>query len=304
MKIGNTPLVKLQHFGTDPAIYAKLEWENPFGSVKDRAAYFMLKKAQEQGIISQRKVMEATSGNTGVALAGFCRSMGLEFTAVIPDRVSPDVKERIEKLGGKTIIIKEGTFPGEGGGTAQAIRYVKENSDGYFVPNQFENEANYEAHYNGTGPEIWDKIDVQYFVAGIGTGGTVTGAGKYLSERGARVIAVEPKRSFKVPGLRNIEDSGISPLLQRHFDVIDELVKIDAEALSLVEYVMRNEGLFIGISSAAALAATIKLLKGKKGNAVVIFPDSGWNYASFYEKVGLNLSNLQSVTPKNLLAGV
>ncbi|MGC8601049.1 MAG: pyridoxal-phosphate dependent enzyme [Thermoprotei archaeon] len=290
LKVGNTRLVRLRSLGDKPEIYAKLEWENPFGSVKDRAAYFMLKKALTEGRLSSKRVMEATSGNTGVALAGMCKFLGLEFTAVVPERVSPDVRMKIESLGGHVIIVKEGTYPNEGEGTSQAIRYVKENSSGYFVPNQFENEANFEAHYFGTGPEIWREIEVDYFVAGMGTGGTITGAGKYMSEKGAEVIGVEPKRSFRVPGLRNIEANGMSPLLERRFDVVDYVVKVDSSAVNLVTQIAETEGLFIGISSAAALAGALKLLKGKPGRAVVIFPDSGWNYIAVYEKMGIKIS--------------
>ncbi len=289
VKVGNTRLIRLASFGDEPEIYAKLEWENPFGSVKDRAAYFMLNKAVAEGRLFSKKVMEATSGNTGVALAGMCRLLGLEFTAVVPERVSPDVKAKIEGLGGRVIVVKEGTYPDEGEGTSQAARYVKENSKGYFVPNQFENEANFEAHYVGTGPEIWRDVEVNYFVAGMGTGGTITGAGKYLSERGVEVIGVEPKRSFRVPGLRNVEANGMSPLLERHFDVVDYVVKVDSSAFNLVKEVAETEGLFIGISSAAALAGALRLLKGKRGRAAVVFPDSGWNYLTTYEKMGINV---------------
>ncbi|WP_449461709.1 PLP-dependent cysteine synthase family protein [Tardisphaera miroshnichenkoae] len=291
IKVGNTRLVKLTSFGDEPEIYAKLEWENPFGSVKDRAAYFMLSRAMTEGRLSSKKVMEATSGNTGVALAGMCRLLGLDFTAVVPERVSPDVKAKIEGLGGHVIVVKEGMYPDEGEGTSQAARYVKENSKGYFVPNQFENEANFEAHYVGTGPEIWRDVEVDYLVAGMGTGGTITGAGKYLSEKAAQVIGVEPKRSFRVPGLRNVEANGMSPLLERHFDVVDFVVKADSSAINLVTQVAEREGLFIGMSSAAALAGTLKLLKGRRGKAAVIFPDSGWNYITTYEKMGIKVND-------------
>jgi len=297
LRVGGTRLVRLRSFGDEPAVYAKLEWENPFGSVKDRAAYSMLNKAERDGQLSYGKVMEATSGNTGVALAGMCKEMGLEFTAVVPQRVSPDVKKKIEALGGGVIVVEEGTYPDEGEGTMQALRYVKEHSKGYFVPNQFENEANFEAHFKGTGPEVWSEVEVDFFVAGVGTGGTVCGAGKYLSDRGAKVIGVEPKKAFKVPGLRNVESSGMSPLLQRHFDVIDSFVKVNSDAMGLVEAVLQREGLFIGVSSAAALAAALRELKGKRGNAVVIFPDSGWNYLSLYEKMGVNLGEFISSGP-------
>ncbi|MFQ1021315.1 pyridoxal-phosphate dependent enzyme [Tardisphaera saccharovorans] len=290
IKVGDTRLVRLRSFGDKPEIYAKLEWENPFGSVKDRAAYFMLSRAVAEGRLSSKKVMEATSGNTGVALAGMCRLLGLDFTAVVPERVSPNVKAKIEGLGGHIIVVKEGTYPDEGEGTSQAVRYVKENSKNYFVPNQFENEANFEAHYAGTGPEIWRDVEVNYLVAGMGTGGTITGAGKYLSERGAEVIGVEPKRSFRVPGLRNVEANGMSPLLERHFDVVDYVVKVDSDAINLVREVLEREGLFIGMSSAAALAGALKLLKGKPKRAAVIFPDSGWNYITTYEKMGINVN--------------
>jgi len=291
LKVGNTPLIKLKNIESNELeIYAKLEWENPFGSIKDRAAFKMIEVAEKEGLLKENmSIIEPTSGNTGIALAGIAKAMGYNFTAVVPQVISEETKETIRYLDAEIIETPDDYCPRVGKGTDQCIMLakslVKKYPNLYFMPNQYENEANFLAHYEHTGPEIWEqtKGEITHFITGIGTGGTITGVGKFLKERKeVKVIAVQPQRNHHVQGLRNLEESGIPDLLLRRIDVIDDWLTVsDEEAFNAVKLLKERENMIVGPSSGAVLAAALKLANlGEKGKAVLIFADDGIKYFS------------------------
>ena len=269
LKVGNTPLIRLKNLEKgNLKLYAKLEYYNPFGSVKDRAVYKMIMKAEEEGKLKEGiSIIEPTSGNTGIAMACIAKALWYDFTAVVPQAISEETKELIRYVGAELIETPDDLCPRVGKGTDQCIvlarSIVKKYPDKYFMPNQYENEANFLAHYEGTGPEIWNdtKGEVTHFISGIGTGGTITGAGLYLKERSkVKVIAVQPQRNHHIQGLRNLEESGIPDVLMRRIDVIDEWITVsDEEAFEAVKLAYEKEKLLIGPSSGAVLAAAMKI---------------------------------------------
>jgi cysteine synthase B len=217
-KIGNTPLIELSSFSTENVkLFAKLEWYNPFGSVKDRAAYWMIKDAERKSLIKKDKsiIIEPTSGNTGIALTGISSSMGYKVEIVIPEKVSAETKSILKKLGATIHETSDDLCPRVGAGTDQSIALAKAIStprpDIYYMPNQYENDANYLAHYEGTGPELWEQTNgkLTHFLTGCGTGGTITGTGFYLKEKNPniKVVAVQAQKNHLLQGLRNFEES-------------------------------------------------------------------------------------------------
>src|SRR5919107_4091337 len=191
-QVGRTPLIELTSFSTKHIrFYAKLEWYNPFGSVKDRAAYWMIKNAEEKKILRKDKsiIIEPTSGNTGIALAGIASSLGYKVEIVIPEKVSNETKEILRKLGATLHETSDDLCPRVGAGTDQSIALAyaisKPRPDTYYMPNQYENDSNFLSHYQSTGPEIWNQTQgkVTHFFTGCGTGGTITGIGTYLKEK-------------------------------------------------------------------------------------------------------------------------
>ncbi|GBC74841.1 Cysteine synthase B [archaeon HR06] len=296
LKVGNTPLLELKNYSNGVKIYAKLEWYNPFGSVKDRPAYWMIEDAEKKGKINKGKtiLIEPTSGNTGIALAGIAKSLGYEVEIVVPERVSPETKSLAKALGAKVLEVEDDLCPKVGKGTDQSIALaqaiIKGHPNKYFMPNQYENEANFLSHYEGTGPEIWRDLKgkVTHFIAGIGTGGTITGVGKFLKERNdkIKIIAVEPEKNHNLQGLRNLEESSMPKVLERRKEVVDEWIRVsDKEAFSMVREVYYKERLLVGPSSGAVLAAALKVKeKIKEGNLVIIFADDGRKYKSVYER--------------------
>lgn len=293
--IGNTPLVELSNlqkkFNLKARVFAKFEALNPSGSVKDRAALYMIKEALASGKINKdTKIYEPTSGNTGIGLALVCANLGLDVTLVLPETMSVERRNILRAYGAK-LVLTEGA-KGMKGAIEKATELAAA-SDNTFIPQQFENEANVKAHYETTGPEIWNDTDgkVDIFVASVGSGGTVSGTGKYLKEKnsGIRVYGVEAAASPVLNGgnagphkIQGISAGFIPKIYDK--SVVDEVIDItDEEAFDNGRTLAQSEGLFIGISSGAAISAAIKLAQkdeNKDKIIVVILPDSGDRYLS------------------------
>ena len=293
--IGKTPLLELTHiekkFGLKARILAKLEYFNPAGSVKDRVARAMIDDAEAKGILKPGSVIiEPTSGNTGIGLASVAAARGYRIIIVMPETMSVE-RRQIMKAYGAELVLTEGA-KGMKGAIAKADELAREIPDS-FVPGQFVNPANPKAHFETTGPEIWDDTDgqVDWFVAGVGTGGTVTGVGQYLKSRNpaVRVAAVEPKSSAVlstgVAGSHKIQGIGagfVPDVLDTR--VYDEIIPVENDdAFRLGKEMGRSEGVLVGISSGAALWAAIELAKrpeNKGKSIVVLLPDTGDRYLS------------------------
>ena len=293
--IGKTPLLELTHiekkFGLKAKILAKLEYFNPAGSVKDRVARAMIDDAEAKGILKPGSVIiEPTSGNTGIGLASVAAARGYRIIIVMPETMSVE-RRQIMKAYGAELVLTEGA-KGMKGAIAKADELAREIPDS-FVPGQFVNPANPKAHFETTGPEIWEDTDgqVDWFVAGVGTGGTVTGVGQYLKSRNPamKVAAVEPKSSAVlstgVAGSHKIQGIGagfVPDVLDTK--VYDEIIPVDNDdAFKLGKEMGRSEGVLVGISSGAALWAAIELAKRPENegkNIVVLLPDTGDRYLS------------------------
>jgi cysteine synthase B len=298
IKVGNTPLFELKSYSKPGLkLAAKLEFTNPFGSLKDRAAVWMVGDAIRKGLLGDKNriLIEPTSGNTGVALAGVAAKLGMKAVFVVPQAASEETKERIRGLGAEVMETPDDLCPRVGRGTDQAISLaesiVKSLPHVYYMPNQYLNEANFMAHYESTGPEIWEQTRgaVTHFVAGIGTGGTLTGVGEYLKSRNPliKIVGVQPQKNHRVQGLRNLEESAKPELLKRRERVVDEWVTVSDEAsFEAVRELAEKCEILVGPSSGAVLAGLEKL-NIEKGNAVVIFGDNGEKYQKLY--TGTNL---------------
>ena len=283
--IGNTPLVQLKISNGNPAvkIYAKFEGSNPGGSIKDRPAYYMIKKAEEAGELTRDKIiLEPTSGNTGIAIAMIGAARGYRVTLVMPACVSMERSRILQAFGAEVILTpaEEGTD----GSIRKAHQIIGENPDRYYMPNQFQNENNTLAHYETTGPEIWNQTrgEVDVFVAGMGTTGTLMGTGKYLKEKnpGVKIVGVEPVKGHAIQGLKNMEEA-IVPAIYRP-EMLDEKITVeDDEAFEMARMLATREGLFVGMSSGAAVAGALKIARMMDaGNIVTILPDRGDRYLS------------------------
>ena len=294
--IGNTPLLKLNNFSkkmdiTDAAIYAKLEYLNPTGSVKDRAAFAMICDAEEKGILKEgATIIEPTSGNTGIGIASVAAVKGYRAILTLPDTMSVE-RRNLLKAYGAELVLTEGA-KGMKGAIAKAEELCKE-IEGAVILGQFDNQANADAHYRTTGPEIWEQLDknVDIFIAGAGTGGTITGIGKYLKEQkpDVKVVAVEPADSpvlsKGIAGPHKIQGIGAGFVPQiMDVEVCDEIMTIGSEdSFEYGRAFARAEGILVGISSGAALKAAADLAKrpeNKGKNIVVLLPDSGDRYLS------------------------
>jgi len=292
-KIGNTPLLKLNSLSSANVIsYAKLESHNPFGSVKDRAAYWMIKDGEERGILKKNEsiIIEPTSGNTGIALTGIANLLGYKVEIVIPEKASEETKKIIESLGAKLFQTSDDLCPKVGAGTDQSIALARAissaRSDIYYMPNQYENEANFMGHYKGTGPEIWKQTEgkVTHFLTGVGTGGTITGISAYLKEQNPeiRTIAVQPQQNHLIQGLRNFVESDKPVLFKKRENVVDDWMTItNEESFAAVVKLFEREKLLVGPSSGAVYAAMEKLSLDK-GCVVGIFADDGRKFKSLY----------------------
>jgi len=282
--IGNTPLVRIEKLNPNPKvnIFAKLEGFNPTGSVKDRIALSMIEKAEKEGILTKGKtIIEPTSGNTGIGLAMVAAFKGYKLKIVMPETMSIERRQMIKALGGELILVKKEEW------RDGAIKFTKDlikNNKDFVMLNQYENTANVKAHYEGTAPEIINDIKgkIDIFVAGIGTGGTITGAGKRLKENypNIKIIGVLPKPEGNIQGLKSIEEGYIPSILD--LNIIDEKFIIEDEnAFLMTKKLAQEEGIFVGPSSGAAMYAALKVAeKLKQGNVVVIFPDRGEKYLS------------------------
>jgi cysteine synthase B len=301
-RIGNTPVIELKTFSTSNVkMYAKLEWYNPFGSVKDRAAFWMIKNAEKQNILKKDKsiIIEPTSGNTGIALTGIASHLGYKVEIVIPEKVSKETKDILRKLGATLHETSDDLCPRVGAGTDQSIALAyaisKPRPDVYYMPNQYENDSNFAAHYESTGPEIWNqtKGKITHFFTGCGTGGTITGTGKYLKEKNSdlRVIAIQAQRNHLLQGLRNFEESAKPELFLRREDVVDDwYTATNEKSFRMVKDIAKQEKMLVGPSSGSVLACMIDLAKEntKKDQVFVgIFADDGRKFKSLYKEMGI-----------------
>jgi cysteine synthase B len=292
-QIGNTPIVPLESLDKDNVKYfAKLEGHNPFGSVKDRAAYWMIKDAEDRGILKKNHsiIIEPTSGNTGIALAGIAKLLGYGIEIVIPEKASNETKKIIESLGAKLYETSDDLCPKVGAGTDQSIALAtsiaSSRPETYYSPNQYANEANFMGHYKGTGPEIWKQTDgkVTHFFTGVGTGGTITGIGTYLKEKNSeiKIIGCQPQQNHLIQGWRNFEESAKPDLFLKRENVVDDRISVtNAEAFGVVKEVFEKDGLLISPSS-AAVYASMKKYPIESGHVVGIFADDGRKFKSIY----------------------
>lgn len=296
-RIGNTPLYELSSYSNENIkFYAKLEWYNPFGSVKDRAAYWMVKDAEKKGLLVKNKsiIIEPTSGNTGIALTGIASSMGYKVEIVIPERVSEETKKILRNLGASLHETSDDLCPRVGAGTDQSIALAtaiaKPRSDIYYMPNQYENESNFLAHYESTGPEIWEQTNgkVTHFFTGCGTGGTITGTGTFLKEKNKnmKVIAIQAQQNHLLQGLRNFEESSMPNLFKRRETIVDQwMTATNQESFDAVKDLLKKEGLFVGPSSGSVMSSMLKYSKETdKGVIVGIFADDGRKFKSLYKE--------------------
>jgi len=293
-QVGNTSLVKLDSLSQNNTEYfAKLEGNNPFGSVKDRAAYWMIKDGEERGILKKGKsiIIEPTSGNTGIALTGIANLLGYKVEIVIPEKVSNETKEIIRNLGAKVFETSDDLCPKVGAGTDQSIALATSiaasRPDTYYSPNQYANEANFRGHYEGTGPEIWKQTEgkVTHFFTGVGTGGIITGIGTFLKEKNpnVKIIGCQPQQNHLIQGWRNFEESAKPDLFLKRENVVDDWVSVDNdEAFSVVKEVFEKEKLLISPSSAAVYACMKKYSIEGEACVVGIFADDGRKFKSVY----------------------
>ena len=281
--VGNTPLVQLNNVSPNPNVrlFAKLEGQNPTGSVKDRIAKYMLQKAVAEGALTKdRVILEPTSVNTGIALAMMARLMGYRMHAVMPENVSVERRQLLHLYGAK--IIPSDGKSGTNGSIEMAEGLVKKDPM-YFMPYQYGNAANPLAHYETTGPEVVrDLPEVDVFIAGLGTGGTLTGVGRRLKEHNPKVqiIAVAPHPDELIQGLRSLEDGFIPPVLD--LSVLNgRMIIRSKEAIEYTRLLTEREGIFAGVSSGAVLAGAVRVARRMtKGNIVCLMADGGWKYLS------------------------
>ena len=293
-KVGNTPIVKLESLSKGNLVYfAKLEGNNPFGSLKDRAALWMIKDAEEKGILKKGHsiIVEPTSGNTGIALTGIAKLLGYKAEIVIPEKASDETKEIIRAMGAKVHETSDDLCPKVGAGTDQSIALATSiaasRPDTYYSPNQYANEANFMGHYKGTGPEIWKQTGgkITHFFTGVGTGGTITGIGAYLKEQNPniKIIGCQPQKDHLIQGWRNFEESAKPDLFLKRENVVDEWVSVtNAEAFGVVKEVFEKDRLLISPSSAAVYASMKKYKVDGEGCIVGIFADDGRKFKSIY----------------------
>ncbi len=289
-----TPIVRLNQVATNSKVesYLKLEWLNPFGSVKDRAAAYLIAGMKERGDLDGRDIVEASSGNTAIALAALATLMDKHLTVTIPDGVPEEKKVMLRMLGAEVWETPDDLCPidhPKDGAIALARSIAaSEGGERFAMANQYENEDNVLAHYETTGPEIWRQTEgkIRYFVAGLGTTGTITGTGRYLKEQdpSIQVIAIEPQRGHRLPGLKSFKEAKEPGILD--WSLIDEVIRVDDEpAYELTKRLHREEGLIVGPSTGAVVHAINQLPSSAAGIAVGISPDSGAKYSSYFADV-------------------
>ena len=285
--IGNTPLVDVSCLSPNPKvrILAKLENQNPFGSVKDRIAKSMIEDAEKNGrLLPGQTIIEPSSGNTGIALAAIAQVRGYPIKILMPTSVSIERRQMLDIFGAEVILTPGAE--GSNGAVLRAIEMSKQNPEWCFLY-QYANDANARAHYEGTGPEILrDCPEITHFVAGLGTSGTLMGTGRYLKENkpGVKIIAVEPPLGESVEGLRNLDEGYVPPLFENWhgFDILDrKRVVRPRESIEWTRRMVRECGIFSGISAGAALAGVAKVASEiDEGTIVFIVCDGGWKYLS------------------------
>jgi cysteine synthase B len=283
--VGNTPLVQVPQLSPTPEVrlWVKLEGQNPTGSMKDRIALAMVEAGESSGELTKDKViLEPTSGNTGIALAMVAKTRGYSFTAVMPDNASAE-RVQLLKAFGADIIFSEGA-KGTNGSVALALELSKD--DRYYMPFQYGNQANADAHYSGTAREIIEDLpEVKAFVAGLGTGGALMGNGRRLKEHdgGIKIIAAEPELGELVYGLRSLDDGYIPPLFDP--EMLDGKVKVKArESILWTRELLQKEGIFAGISAGAVIwvgqRVAERVARDGGGDVVCLLADGGWKYLS------------------------
>jgi cysteine synthase B len=282
--IGNTPLVELPGLSPKPGvhIWAKLEGCNPTGSVKDRVARALIEDAEESGALSPgQRILEPTSGNTGISLAMICARKGYDLTVVLPDNVTPERRQLLEMYGAD-VIPSEGS-KGSNGAVEKALELAAADPS-WYMPYQYGNQANPGAHYHGTAVEITEQLDeVAAFVAGLGTGGTLMGCGRRLKETysdAVKIIAAEPMPGEPVQGLRSLDEGFIPPIID--LSLLDRKIFVtNADAILFTRKLLREEGLFAGPSSGAVARVAVRIADElDEGNVVFVVADDGWKYLS------------------------
>lgn len=294
-RIGGTPLIELTSFSKENVkLYAKLEWFNPFGSVKDRAALWMVRDAEKKGILKKDKsiIIEPTSGNTGIALTGIATGLGYKVEIVIPERISQETKAILRHLGATLHETSDDLCPRVGAGTDQSIALAKAISkprpDIYYMPNQYENDANFFAHYDSTGPEIWKQTNgkITHFLTGCGTGGTITGTATFLKEmnKNINIIAIQAQKNHLLQGLRNFEESSMPDLFRRRKSVVDEwMTATNYDSFEMVKELAVREKLLVGPSSGSVMTSMLKTAERLDNGVLIgIFADDGRKFKSLY----------------------
>ena len=281
--IGHTPLVELKRLSPKPGvrIYAKLESHNPTGSVKDRVARAMIEEAEAEGAIRPgQTILEPTSGNTGISLAMICSRKGYPLKVVMPDNVTAE-RTQLLRMYGAEIVYSPGE-EGSNGAVAKALE-MAEADPSYYMPYQYGNQANPNAHYNGTAVEILEELDdVTAFVAGLGTGGTLMGNARRLKEEDPEtlIVAAEPLQGELVQGLRSLEDGFIPPIID--LSMLDRKIFVsNRDSVIWTKKLLAEEGLFAGVSSGAIASIAVRVAEGlDEGNVVFVVCDDGWKYLS------------------------
>jgi S-sulfo-L-cysteine synthase (O-acetyl-L-serine-dependent) len=287
-RVGNTPLIQIRSLTRELApavrVLAKAEWFNPGGSIKDRPALGIIRAALKQGKLTPgRRLLDSTSGNTGISYATFGAAMGIPVTLCLPANASPERISMLRALGAELIL----TDPADGsdGAIREARKMAKAQPDRYWYANQYDNPANWQAHYLTTGPEILAQTngEVTHLVAGLGTSGTMMGTGRYLRERlpDVKIVAVQPDEAFHgLEGLKHMKTAIKPDIYEPSF--ADRVIEVRTEeAHEMVRQLGRREGLFAGISSGAAMAAALRVASElREGVVVTIFPDAGYKYLS------------------------
>ncbi len=285
-----TPLVRVRNAISADNVYLKLEWLNPFGSIKDRAAAYLIEGLAESGALENREIVEASSGNTAIALAALGAARGTKVTITIPDGVPEETKTILRMLGAEVWETPDDLCPVDHpkDGAIALARSLAASQDGerYVMPDQYENPENVRAHYEGTGPEIWRQTagEVSAFFAGFGTCGTITGVGRYLKERNpdVRIIAIEPDKGHRLPGLKSFAEAKEPGNLD--WSVIDDVVTVsDDPAYEMTLRLHRQDGLLVGPSTGAIAHAIETYGNLENGVVVGVSPDGGAKYTTYFK---------------------
>lgn len=286
--VGNTPLLPLQRLGADLSpdvqVYAKAEWFNPGGSIKDRPAFNILRTALERGELEGgKRFLDSTSGNMGISYATFAAALGIPLTLAIPSSASPERFAILQALGAELKL--SDPLESSDGAIHLAQQIYAVDPQRYYYANQYQNDANWQAHYLGTGPEIWHQTggQVTHFVCGLGTTGTFTGVGRYLAEQNPdiRLISMQPDSAFHgLEGLKHLETAAVPGIYDDSLP--DWQLTVSTEtAQEMTLRLAREEGLFVGVSSGAAAVAALNIARGlDEGIVVTVFPDAGYKYLS------------------------